>query len=188
MALPSVTDLKSYLRIESNAENTLLTALLARAQAQVELWIDCPVTAVSQTYVDRAETDADYPVTSLVFPRRPIAEVSIVDVDGATVPTTDYWVSGATGVIYAESGCAFSNGRYTITASCGLSLSQHYTLWEPVIAQCIFDLAADLYQKRTPNAASETSAATTITWDVSRDTAARVLKVLRALKLPVAVG
>lgn len=188
MALPTVTDLKSYLRIESNAENTLLTALLARAQAQVELWIDCPVTAVSQTYVDRAETDADRPVTSLVFPRRPIAAVSITDVDGVTVPTTDYWVSGATGVIYAESGCSFSNGRYTITASCGLSLSQHYTLWEPVISQCILDLAADLYQKRTPNAASETGAGTSITWDVSRDTAARVLKVLRALKLPVAVG
>lgn len=188
MALPTVTDLKSYLRIESNAENTLLTALLARAQAQVELWIDCPITAVSQTYVDRCETDADKPVLSLVFPRRPIAAVSITDADGVTVPATDYWVSGATGMIYAEAGHSFSNPRYTITANCGLSLSQHYTLWEPVISQCILDLAADLYQKRTPNAASETGAGTSITWDVSRDTAARVLKVLRALKLPVAVG
>ncbi len=186
MALPTVTDLKSYLRIESNAENTLLTALLARAQAQVELWIDCPITAVSQTYVDRCETDADKPVLSLVFPRRPIAAVSITDADGVTVPATDYWVSGATGMIYAEGGASFSNPRYTITASCGLSLSQHYTLWEPVISQCILDLAADLYQKRTPNAGSETSAATTITWDVSRETAARVLKVLRVFKLPVA--
>jgi len=154
----------------------------------VELWIDCPITAVSQTYVDRCETDADKPVLSLVFPRRPIAAVSITDADGVTVPATDYWVSGATGMIYAEGGASFSNPRYTITASCGLSLSQHYTLWEPVISQCILDLAADLYQKRTPNAASETGAGTSITWDVSRDTAARVLKVLRALKLPVAVG
>ena len=61
MALPTVTDLKSYLRIESNAENTLLTALLARAQGQLELWIDCPITAVSQTYIDRCETLADRP-------------------------------------------------------------------------------------------------------------------------------
>jgi hypothetical protein len=188
VALPTVTDLKSYLRIESNAENTLLTALLARAQAQVELWIDCPVTAVSQTSIDRALTLADYPVMSLVFPRRPIAVTSITDGDGVVVPTDEYWVDGAAGMIYAEPGYSFANGRYTITANCGLSLSQHYALWEPVISQCIIDLAADLYQKRTPNAASETSAATTITWDVSRDTAARVLKVLRALKLPVAVG
>lgn len=186
MALPTVADLKSYLRIESNAENTLLDALLARATAQMEAWMDVPITAVSQTYVDRCVTDADYPVLSMVFPRRPIAVTSIVDVDGVTLPTTEYWVDGASGMIYAEAGYSFSNPRYTITANCGLSLSQHYTRWEPVISQCILDLAADLYQKRTPNAGSETSAATTITWDVSRETAARVLKVLRVFKLPVA--
>jgi len=185
VALPTVTDLKSYLRIESNAENTLLTALLARAQAQVELWIDCPITAVAQTYIDRGDNDADHPVMSMVFPRRPIANVSIVDADGVTVSTDEYWVMESTGVIYSEPAYSFSNPRYTITADCGLSLSQHYALWEPVISQCILDLAADLYQKRTPNAASETAAATSITWDVSRDIAARVLKTLRALKLPV---
>lgn len=186
MALPSVSDLKSYLRIESNAENTLLTALLARAKAQMELWMDVPITAVSQTYVDSCLTDNDKPVTSIIFPRRPIAVTSIVDGDGDTVPTAEYWVNGATGMIYSEAGYSFSNPRYTVTANCGLSLSQHYTALEPVISQCILDLAADLYQKRTPNAASESVAGTDITWDVSRDTAARVLKVLRALKLPVA--
>lgn len=187
MALPTVSDLKDYLRIESNAENTLLAALLGRAQAQVELWIDCPITAVSQTYIDTCNNDADHPVVSLIFPRRPISNVSIVDVDGVTVPTNQYWVMESSGVIYSEATFSFSNPRYTITADCGLSLSQHYTLWEPVISQCILDLAADLYQKRTPNAASETSASTTITWDVSREVAARVLKVLRGLKLPVAL-
>ncbi len=187
MALPTVTNLKDYLRIESNAENTLLTALLARAQGQLELWIDCPITAVSQTYIDRCETLADRPVTSIVFPRRPIAVTGIVDVEGVTVPTADYWVDGQNGIIYSADGCSFSNPRYTVTANVGLSLSQFYTAWEPVISQAILDLAADLYQKRTPNASSETSAATTISWDVSRDTAARVLKVIRGLKLGVAV-
>ena len=186
MALPTVTDLKSYLRIESNAENTLLTALLARATAQMELWMDCPITATSQSYIDTCSTDADRPVTSMVFPRRPIANAVVVDVDGVTMPTTEYWVDGAKGMIYAEDGYSFSNPRYTITADCGLSLSQHYTRWEPVVSQCILDLAADLYQKRTPNASSESAAGTAISWDVSRETAARVLKVLRAFKLPVA--
>lgn len=186
MALPTVADLKSYLRIESNAENTLLDALLARATAQMEAWMDCPITAVSQTYVDRCETDADVPVTSIVFPRRPISVTSIVDVDGVTMPSTEYWTDGTSGMIYAETGYSFRNPRYTVTALCGLSLSQHYAMWEPILSQCIIDLAADLYQKRTPNAGSETSAATTITWDVSRETAARVLKTLRVFKLPVA--
>lgn len=186
MALPSVSDLKAYLRIETTAEDALLTALLARAQSELELWIDCPITATSQTYVDRASTDADRPVMSIVFPRRPITTTSIVDGDGVAVAAADYWTDGAAGIIYAEGAFSFSNPRYTVTASCGLSLSQHYTRWEPLISQCILDLAADLYQKRTPNAASETGAATSITWDVSRDTAARVLKVIRGLKLPVA--
>ena len=184
MALPTVTDLKSYLRIESNAENALLQALLDRAKGQVELWIDCPITAVAQTYVDRCET-LDQPVTSLVFPRRPIgAPVTIVDGDGVPVPSEEYWVAGSSGMIYSEEGYSFHNPRYTVTALCGLSLSAQYGAWEPVISQCILDLAADLYQKRTPNASSETSAATSITWDTSREVAARVLRVLRALKLP----
>lgn len=185
MALPTVSDLKSYLRIESNAENTLLASLLARAQGQVELWLDVPITAVSQTAVDKGST-LDAPLESLIFPRRPISVTSITDADGVVVPAADYWVDGAAGMIYAEGGHWFGNPRYTITALCGLSLSQHYSAWEPVISQAIIDLAADLYQKRTPNASSEGGAATSISWDVSRETAARVLKTLRALKLPVA--
>jgi hypothetical protein len=186
VALPTLSDLKAYLRIESSTENALLTALLARAQAQMELWIDCPITAVSQTYVDRCESDNGVPVTSIVFPRRPIAVTSIVDVDGTTMPVAEYWVDGAQGMIYAESGYGFTNPRYTITANVGLSLSPRYAAWEPVISQCILDLASDLYQKRTPNASSESVAGTSISWDVSRETAARVLKVLRAFKLPLA--
>ncbi len=185
MALPTVSDLKSYLRIETTAEDTLLAALLARAKSQVELWIDCPITAVSQTAIDRGTT-LDKPLESLIFPRRPITVTSITDADGVTVPVAEYWVDGAAGMIYSNAGYSFSNPRYTITASCGLSLSQHYTAWEPVISSVIIDLAADLYQKRTPNASTETGAATSISWDVSRETAARVLKTLRALKLPVA--
>lgn len=184
MALPTVSDLKAYLRIETTAEDTLLAALLARAKAELELWIDVPITAATETYIDPCISEATEPVTSLVFPRRPITVTSITDGDGTTVSTDEYWVDGAAGIIYSESGYNFANPRYTITASCGLSLAQQYTRWEPVISQCILDLAADLYQKRTPNAASETGAATSITWDVSRDTAARVLKVIRALKLP----
>jgi hypothetical protein len=76
VALPTSTDLKDYLRIETNAENPLLAALVARAQAMLEGWIDCPITAEAQTAVDRAES-LDEPVTSLIFPRRPIGSVSI---------------------------------------------------------------------------------------------------------------
>lgn len=187
MALPTVNDLKSYLRIESNAENTLLQALLDRAKAQLEIWTDVPITAVSTTAVDRADAINGQTCVSLIFPQRPInTTATIVDSEGTTMASDEYTINTASGVIYANSGYSFPYGPYTITTLCGLSLRGDYARIEPILSQCIIDLAADLYQKRTPNASSESAAGTSISWDVSRDTAARVLKVLRAFKLVVA--
>lgn len=187
MALPTVADLKSYLRIETTAEDTLLTALIARAKAQLEVWVDAPITATNVTAVDRADVITPQVATSLIFPQRPIASsITVVDSEGTTVAAAEYTVNTASGVIYANEGYSFPYGPYTITASTGLSLRGDYARIEPILSQCIIDLAADLYQKRTPNASTETAAGTSISWDVSRDTAARVLKVLRAFKLAVA--
>jgi uncharacterized phiE125 gp8 family phage protein len=185
MALPTFTDLKTYLRIETTAEDTLLAALMARAKAMIEAWTDTPMTATSQTAIDRADALA-MPVTSLVFPRRPCAVTAIVDVDNVAVPVADYWVDGRSGVIYAKQGIAFPYGPYTITANVGLSLRADYAALEPLLTEAILDLAADLYQRRTPGASSETAAGTTIHWDASRETVARVMKTLRLLKLGVA--
>lgn len=187
MALPTVAELKAYLRIESNAENTLLQALLDRAKAQLEIWIDTPITAASVTAVDRADVISGQVATSLIFPQRPIAlSITVVDSEGTTVPAAEYTVNTSSAVIYANEGYSFPYGPYTITATTGLSLRGDYARIEPMLAQCIIDLAADLYQKRTPNASSESAAGTSISWDVSRDTAARVLKAMRAFKLAVA--
>ena len=187
MALPTVSNLKDYLRIETTAEDTLLQALLDRAKAQLEVWIDTPITATNVTAVDRADVITPQVATSLIFPQRPIASsITVVDSEGTTVPATEYTVNKASGVIYANEGYSFPYGPYTITATCGLSLRGDYARIEPMLAQCIIDLAADLYQKRTPNASSESAAGTSISWDVSRETAARVLKTMRAFKLAVA--
>lgn len=186
MALPTVTDLKSYLRIESAAENALLAQLLARAQAMLEAWLDVPITAETQTAVDEASA-VDMPVPSLVFPRRPInaATVTITDADADTVDATTYRVNSLTGIITSTAN-PFDNGPYTITASCGLSLRADYARIEPLVSGMIIDLAADLYQRRTPGASSESAAGTSISWDVSRETIARVQKSIRALRLGVA--
>jgi hypothetical protein len=185
VALPTVSDLKSYLRIESTAEDTLLTALMLRAKAMLEQWIDVPITAEAQTSVDRAEALA-MPVTSLVFPRRPFTVTSVVDMDSVTVPNTDYYVDGKSGIIYGKTGVTFPYGPYTITATCGLTLRSDYARLEPLLAEVIIDLAADLYQRRTPGASSETAAGTTVQWDASRETVARIMKTLRLLRLGVA--
>ena len=187
MPLPTVGELKAYLRIESTAEDTLLAALLVRAQAMLEGWTDTPITATSQTAIDRADSLAVAPPSSLIFPRRPMAVTSVVDANGAVVPAANYWVDGAAGLIYAKTGYSFPDGPYTITASVGLSLRGDYARLEPLLNQALLDLAADLYQRRTPGAATETAAGTTVSWDASRDTVARVMYTLRLLKLGVAL-
>ena len=183
MALVTASDLKTYLRIEQNAEDGLLALLVARAVAMLELWTDTPITARTESAVDRA--DGLQAATSLVFPRRPIGSVAVTDADGAMVDAANYWVDAPSGMVWGKGDYTFVNGPYTITASVGLSLSPKYASWEPVLNQCILDLAADLYQRRTPGAASETGAGTSIGWDVSRETIARVQKTLRVFKLPV---
>ncbi len=184
MALPTVQDLKNYLRIESNDEDALCVALLARATAMLELWMDVPITARSRTVFDHAS--GGNPATALVFPGRPIGSVSIVDADGTLVPATDYLVEPNAGMVWAKNGYAFVRGPYQITAFCGLSLRSDYAAIEPLIGGLIIDVASDLYQRRTPGASSETGAGTSISWDVSRETVARVMKSLRGLRLAVA--
>lgn len=183
MALPTYVDLKSYLRIETTEEDALLTVLLTRATAMLETWIDVPIVARSRTVIDRAE--GLNPARSLIFPGRPIASVTVVDGNGALV--TDYTVDAASGLIYATNGYRFVEGPYQLTAFCGLSLRSDYAMLEPLISGMIIDLAADLYQRRTPGASSETGAGTSISWDASRETVARVMKSLRALRLVVAI-
>lgn len=183
--MPIVADLKAYLRIESSAEDALLAALLVRASAMVEAWIDTPIGTEEQTAVDRAESLARV-VVSLVFPRRPCAVTSVTSAAGVVVPATTYTVDGTSGVIYANRGESFPAGPYTIVADVGLAVRADYARIEPLIAVVVLDLAADLYQRRTPGATTETSAGTTVQWDASRETVARVLKTLRVLKLGVA--
>jgi hypothetical protein len=65
-------------------------------------------------------------------------------------------------------------------------LRSDYARLEPLLAEVIIDLAADLYQRRTPGASSETAAGTTVQWDASRETVARIMKTLRLLRLGVA--
>ena len=184
MALPAAADLKAYLRIETDAEDALLAALMVRARAMLEAWIDTPILTELQTAVDRADGER---VTSLVFPRRPAAVTLVVDGQGATVPSSQYWTSVSSAIVYANEGTSFPTGPYTITAQVGLALRGDYGRLEPMLAECIIDLAADLYQRRTPGAASETAAGTTVNWDASRETVARIMKSIRTLRLGVAL-
>lgn len=185
MALPTYVDLKTYLRIETTEEDALLTVLITRATAMLETWIDVPIVARSRTVFDWVDGQAA--ARSLIFPSRPIGSVTVVDGAGTLVPATDYLVDETSGIMYGKNGYTFVDGPYQVTAFCGLSLRSDYAMLEPLISGMIIDLAADLYQRRTPGASSETGAGTSISWDASRETVARIMKSLRALRLAVAL-
>lgn len=157
MALPTLAELKAYLRRSTTDEDTLLESLLASATANLEAYLDIPITAREIVAVDEAgEGKAVY---SLVFPYYPIDEdgtVTIEDADGVEVDATAYRVDYRTGMIRRTRGNIFANGPYTITATAGWSVHPQYAdLMEPVFRQAILDLAGELYAQRNAGATTE---------------------------------
>ena len=164
MALPSVADLKLVLRIQGTAEDTLLTALLARAQAGVESELGRPVTAAESTWTDWGDSAAfDGVLRTLQIPVVPCEPTSLVieDADGVTLdPAVAYYepTSPWAATVRARPGMTFPVAPYTLTADVGLSADARYaTVIEPVIAAAILDVAADLYQRRSAAASNEST-------------------------------
>lgn len=160
MALPTVDDLREYLRIDSDVENNLLGRLLDQARAAVEAYIRQPIEARAMT-VTLTPTWAGGTTYArrLTFPLAPLTgTVTVVDEDGtALVVDTDFEVNATTGrIVSLSGGVGFDDAPYTVTATVGLSLRDDYSLAvEPVMSAAIIDWAADLYQRRNPAASYE---------------------------------
>ncbi len=164
MSLPTVSDCKSYLKIEHTAEDTLLGQLLARALMLSQRRVGCAFVAVAKTMIDRAQTDVFYSAgpTSLIVPSTPFdpsAGLTITDADGTALTLDDLTIDGETGLIRYADGSAFENGPYTIAANVGLSTLPNYAdEIEALVSSAIIDFVADLYQRRSPGARGESAA------------------------------
>lgn len=191
MALPTLADCKSYLRVENTAEDALITQLLARAIALSQRRVGCPFAAVAKTVIDRAETEVFYSSgpTSLITPLTPFdasAGLTITDADGTALTLSGLLIDGQTGIIRYKDGVShFENGPYTIVANVGLSTLPNYsTEIEPVISSAIVDFVADLYQRRSPGARTESAAGgVSRTW-TPEGIPCRVADVLDSLRRP----
>lgn len=161
MSLPTVAQLKSYLRVETATEDTLLGILLANATAILVEEIGIPLVAVSKVMVDRGEVNRVYgSLTALLvdYPLDTTTGFSVKDVEGATVDPATYDLSevNETGIIRAAPGQVFPSAPYTITALVGLDKHPRYgTSVEALLAQCIYDVVSDLYSNRRPNVKTE---------------------------------
>lgn len=167
MPLPDIDDVKAYLKIESGAaEDDLLTQLLVIAFAAVQAYVRRPIISDDNSrtvYIERPEGTTCRPVTVLDMPTYPIAAATtLTDSEGTVlVDGVDYRIDLNTGRIRLLEGGAFTTFSlfpYTFTAFVGLDARDDYaTAIEPVLFGAILDLVADMYQRRNPNATSETT-------------------------------
>lgn len=189
---PTVQDLKDYLRIEHDAEDALLQDLLDRAEAILQnLLHNIPLSSDDFAFVDQSQDGVQFkPPTVLMTNMRPIGGlITVTDVDSVVISPDEYIVDASAGFIRARRGYSFPNGPYTIEFSAGLLYMRGYeTRIVPLLCSMIIDIAADLYQRRTPAAQTESAAGTSVTWNASADVIVRIMPHIRALRKGVAVA
>lgn len=168
MALPSLNDFKEYARIQTGAEDYTISLLLKRAYASCEMFMGKPIARVSATYYDQAKTERwRESVTTLDMPMYPFDESTLVitDVDGTVVDPATYYVEPETFLVRGKKGVLFARGPYQMTADIGLETSATYaTREEPLLAQCILDVALMYYQQRSMNVTSESVSGTSVAY------------------------
>lgn len=159
MALPTLQNLKDYLRVETTAEDTALTAMLARVTGLVEQYLGRPITARAVSVTDYGRPGCA--VTKLLGRVCPVATgeaITMTDTDGTVLDSDTYSVDAETAVFRAEPGESFGNPPYTLAFTAGLSARSDYaTVVEPAISQAILDLAADLWRRRVGNVSQASS-------------------------------
>jgi hypothetical protein len=112
----------------------------------------------------------------------------VADTDALVLSaTTDYYpaVTGFEGTVRARPGISFSNGPYALTADVGLATRSDYaTVVEPVLNMAILDTIADWYQRRNPNATSEsTGGGVSTSYSVTQGLSARARELLVPYKV-----
>lgn len=191
-AILTLDELKSYLRIEFDDEDTLLESLISSAQAILEnLLGDVPLTSAEGVFVDDTTSGIQFCAPRVIIvPRRPIsATVSVVDNDGSTIDSSLYRVDQIKGLVTSKPGTAFANGPYTITCQYGLQYRRDYTSRVvPLLKSMVRDIAADLYQRRTPAASAEGAAGTTATWNASSEVITRLKPHIKSLRPGVSIA
>ena len=157
MALPAVSDLTDYLRIDGSAEATLLSRTLASAQGAVESYVSAPLATRRESFV----VEGRAPKRAIAVPAAPIdttAGVTVTDGTGLAVDASAYRLDARTGILYAAAGGCFAAFPYTVDLTWGLGARADYAdTVEPVLFGAILDVAADRYQRRNPAASSESA-------------------------------
>jgi hypothetical protein len=157
MALPALQETKNYLRIQTNAQDSVVTDLLASAKSWAESRIGRRITASSQVLSTLWAGRDPFWQSIIYLPFFPVNATGLVltDADGETVDADTYTVDGDAGELVAIAPDWFSNPPYEATADVGLSAGSEYASKEPELRALIIGLTAILHLQRSPNAISD---------------------------------
>jgi len=171
MSLPSLSDLKGFLRVETAAENAALQEILNDVTADVLAYIGAPFTAVERTMTDDLQNETVYGVnTEILIPITPVdytapGDIEITDQDGNVIDPATYTVDPLTGIVTAKPGIAFPAGPFTIVADVGWSAHPDFaTIYEPKIRGAILDWCASVYNQRNPGVVTESEPGASATY------------------------
>lgn len=161
MALVTVAKLKSHLRIETSAQDSVITDLLAEAKSWAESLTGRTITATSETMSSLWGSRDELLRSVIRLPVYPVDAVGLVltDGDGDVVDPSEYTVDEDAGKIISVDDSWFSNPFYEVTATVGLSAGSQYAGKEPELNTLIKGLASILYFQRNPNAVSDSGGA-----------------------------
>ena len=196
--IATVQQVKDYLRIETSAEDSLLSYLLTRAQAEIEAQCGRSLTTEEIVWYDDATTFriGTGAVSNLLlgYPMVDATTVVVKDKDGVTIDAANYTVRKDRGLICASNVgtiatvYVFDNGPYTIACTAGYGTEANYaTRWVPMIQTLLIDWVGYLYWQRTSGAMHEGSAGVSVDYaiDAAWGIPARLVRGIRKLRGPV---
>lgn len=158
MAELTLAQTKAYLRVQHDAEDTLITALMASAIGVIEAFLQRPIYNRPDTRMIYIHGDVFRHGAKVLFlPFYPLASVtSITYEDDTVIPLADLLIDLRSGTVSYKDNGRFSFGRYTVVTTGGLeALPEFQSLVEPIMNQAVLDTVADLYQRRNPAAGAE---------------------------------
>lgn len=168
MSLVTSASLASYLRVENTEENALLDGFVTGAIAVIEQYINRHITPISQSYYisELNYNRVYYAPARLYIPEYPW-DTGSFGITGYTadVSASDYKQFPQWGYVESIPTSQFLDFPYTVTASVGLQLHPLYAArFEPIINQCIYDLASNWYYRRDPLISSNAEGAVSIAY------------------------
>lgn len=196
--LVTVAKAKSYLRIETDAEDDLIADLIVRAEAEIEVVVGQSLTKREVVWIDDALTlRIPGAVVNLLLGSVPIDEETFVvtDGNGDVVDPDTYQIRQDIGQVcargYGEASLGvgsltlFGIGPYRMTCTAGFATGANYATRElPMIQASVIDYVGMLYQQRTPGASTEGASGTRVTYEVDEATGLpkRIARALRKLR------